>query len=394
MPCGLQLHLHYKLPDSWYRKCSDMQVQTCGNGLSVPINPATAFPQQHVRCQKLGSGSEATVEAWRHTPSSSVIAVKVYKRPQKEFPPEVRILKSLPCHASIITCIAYLPKQSLLGGDCVFFELCPAGDLFDLRKNLWKTNKSIFSEAVMWSIYNQLSAALAFLHEGIGCPGPTDADIWQPVVHRDIKLENIFIMTLGHKFDYSDIEIKLGDFGLSAFYDPSNAQLPGWWGTTVMWPPEQTWEGGEATPAGDIWAIGCIIHELAHGFPPVVDPDITEKKMREEDPQFVARWGSRLRESFLAAKSPRKPLPINLKSDQHAIDARRKRPTPKYSNVLNKCMMSTLNMSMKDRVTAGDLKAKIEEEYATYMFEELKSETEALQQERNECFRDELDEYI
>ena len=94
--------------------------------------------------------------------------MKIYRKPSKRGPTEVDILKSLPRHESIINILAYLPKSSTLQGDAVVLEYCPNGDLFELNRWFWKKTRSVFSEGCMWSIFNQLAAALAFLHEGIG----------------------------------------------------------------------------------------------------------------------------------------------------------------------------------------------------------------------------------
>lgn len=203
-------------------------------------------------------------------------------------------------------------------------------------------------------------------------------DTWRPIIHRDIKIENIFVMSFGHKQDISDIVIKLGDFGLSAYYDPSNARMPGWFGTTLIWPPEQTWEGREARPAGDVWATGCVIHELAHGFPPVVNPAITKVLLRNKTGYMWASWGQSFQDTFWAAKSERKPLPINLEPELHEYDARRKRPTPKYSDKLSLCMMTALLMHIEQRPTAAALKRLVDEEHAAFLYEELMAENEAL----------------
>ncbi|KAF2680544.1 kinase-like protein [Lentithecium fluviatile CBS 122367] len=352
--------------------------------LPSQINPAVAFPHQHLRCRKVGDGSEGFVEAWSHKVTGFVMAVKVIK-PGKKIPLEVEVLRSLPAHCSIIHCFAYLPRLSSPNGDCIFFEYSPAGDLFELSKRMYKKNKAIFSEALVWAVFSRLSSAIAFLHEGIDCKVPTNADSWRPVVHRDIKLENVLISTLGQKDDFSSLVLKLGDFGLSAFYDPSNARMPGNWGTSVLWPPEQIWEEREATPAGDVWAVGCVMHELAHGFPPVVDPEFTEKLAKKENkaPSLPSHWSSAMRKSFWALKTPRKPLPANLDPGEHGWDIRRNRPTPKYSDALNECMMMALSLQVAQRATAATLKTQIEEEHAAFLFEELRLENEAMEKEMN-----------
>lgn len=236
--------------------------------------------------------------------------------------------------------------------------------------------------------FSRLSECCKAYTDGVSTSSsdPADAEIWRPVIHRDIKLENIFIHALGEKKDFSNIQIKVGDFGLATFYRPPSSPLPGSWGTTVMWPPEQTWEGREATPAGDIWATGSIIHELAHGFPPVVDSEITKRNMKAEELQSIAHWNRTKQKAYVSAKSQRNPIPINMDPDEQEDDNRRVRATPRYSDALNGCMMAALNMSMVGRATADKLKEMVEEESAAYHFEELKKETEVLQQETSEYF--------
>ena len=357
----------------------------CDADTGLEVNPATAFPHEHVRSKQIGEGAEGTVETWRHKPSDLVIAVKVnhgLTSPGK-LPVEVDILKSLPAHHAIINCFAYLPRQETLGGDCIFYEYCPGGDMFDFMVDMLETNKMIFSGAFLWNVYAQLASAMAFLHEGVGCADTTVEHSWRPVAHRDIKPENIFIASRGSKDDFSDMTFKLGDFGLSAFYDPDNARVPGTWGTTMYWPPEQTWEERRGLPEGDIWAIGSIIHRLCHGYLPMQDPEVFERlSMRD---QKIRKPPFHLLEVFWACKAPRKPIPINLSSDQQEEykDERRWRPTPRYSDALNECMMMALKLQMKERATGAELKRHVDQAHAAFMFEELSLDDGALRGERD-----------
>jgi NIMA (never in mitosis gene a)-related kinase len=350
--------------------------------LPPQMNPIAGFPHNHTRCEKVGDGSEGYVEAWTHKPTGFVMAVKVIK-PRKQLPIEVEILKSLPSHLNIINCFAYLPKQTKPHGDCIFFEYCPGSDLFNLQKNMYEFNGGVLSESLMWAIFSQLASAIAFLHEGMGCANPTDANFWRPVIHRDIKIENVLIASRGSKDDFSELVIKLCDFGLAAFYDPKNVKMPGHWGTTVCWPPEQTWENREARPEGDVWAVGCVIHELAHGFPPVEDPEIAELVAMSDPtvPKPPAHYGTALKRSYWSSKAMRKPLPISLEAHEQEWDRRRARPTPRYSNALNDCMMMALSIRVADRATGSTLKAQVEEAHAAFLFEVLRVENEAMARE-------------
>lgn len=348
---------------TWIRDLPDTQTAHLLGDLPVGHNPATGFPQQHKRSKHLGSGSQAIVRAWKHKDMGTMIVVKTFRDSSYKAPAEAELLKALPPHRSIVTMLGYVPQSASSEGHAVIFEHCKFGDLFTMEGVLSQRGKLAHCEAFMWAIFSQLLEALAFLHEGIGRPDPKSPGRWRPVVHRDIKKENILVTHLPSYCEPSSIKIKLGDFGLATYYDYRHARMPAYWGTMDMWPPEQTWEKPDARPAGDIWAIGSIVHELAHGFPPIVDPLVTREIWEREQRPPPTRGES---DGFWFAKSKRWPLPINVDPQEHAEDRRRAPATIKYSDHLNKCMMAALNMSMKKRATAGKLLTMIEQEYGAY----------------------------
>ncbi|KAF2251442.1 kinase-like protein [Trematosphaeria pertusa] len=421
MPFGL--HLRSKPTLDWARDLTDSSTAHIPRVVG-DINPASNFPHSHVRNEQIGVGSEGKVEQWtwaspdpRWIHHSFVVAVKMIKNRGKKLPAEAEILKNLPLHDKIVLCYGFVQKQPQPDTDSIILQYYPLGDLWSYKEQLWREDQAVASEGLMWSILSQLASAVAFLHEGVGVADPKAADFWRPVVHRDIKrrsrlhreraswrpsvplpysrtpanmchliaVQNIFVADIGKKDNWSDFKVKLGDFGLSAYYDAKNKKMAENTGTTILWPPEQTWEGREATPAGDVWAVGCVIHELAHGFPPVEDPNITESAWRKEKgvPQFPRNWTEDVKKSFWAAKSPRKAIPINLVSFKQADDARRKRPTPKFSDVLNECMMLALRMNLEERATAGVLKRMVEEEHKAFLFDDLRQYSTAMQTERS-----------
>jgi serine/threonine protein kinase len=341
------------------------------------INPALNFPTDHSRGAILGKGSEGIVECWTHKPSGILVAVKLIQH-RDYLPREVQLLKDLPLHPSIIRFDVFYANIPTPKHDCLIFEHCASGDLLEFRKHMYYKNKAVFNEAFMWSIYHQLCAALAFLHEGIGGP---HAEVWKPIVHRDIKAQNILISTLGNKTDHSSLTIKLADFGLASFYE-DKSKMADVWGTTYMWPPEQTWENRLATPAGDIWAIGNVMHELAHGFPSIMDWKVFAEAWRKKPGNLIPEGWSELRiKSFFCAKTPRRVLAINLESEKQPNDTRRKRACPRYSDELHECLMAALKINMSERATAGSLKRRVEEAHAAFMFEELRAESEKAENE-------------
>ena len=77
-----------------------------------------------------------------------------------------------------------------------------------------------------------------------------------PIVHRDIKLENILLLSRTPFF------IKLVDFGLAK----NDSPLKTFCGTNKYAAPE-TWGHDHYTAAVDIWSLGVVMLEYAYGLP-------------------------------------------------------------------------------------------------------------------------------
>jgi Tol biopolymer transport system component/predicted Ser/Thr protein kinase len=90
-----------------------------------------------------------------------------------------------------------------------------------------------------------------------------DAAHRKGIVHRDLKPANILVTTTG---------VKLLDFGLArmtgvgaeALTDPKLTQMGAVMGTPAYMAPEQ-WEGKPGDPRSDIYAFGCVLHEMLTG---------------------------------------------------------------------------------------------------------------------------------
>jgi len=71
-----------------------------------------------------------------------------------------------------------------------------------------------------------------------------------------LKPENILLGEAG--------QVKIGDFGIAQILDTADGQTKkGDGGTKFYIPPE--YFSGKASCAGDIWAVGCILHEIICG---------------------------------------------------------------------------------------------------------------------------------
>ena len=90
------------------------------------------------------------------------------------------------------------------------------------------------------------------------------------IVHRDLKPENIFVS----RDEYGALNVKLLDFGLAKFYEPTNDGDPktarltregALFGTPAYMSPEQAKGQGEVDLRSDLWALGCIVYECLTG---------------------------------------------------------------------------------------------------------------------------------
>lgn len=130
-------------------------------------------------------------------------------------------------------------------------ELCERGALDELLKRNGKLKEKYVSKFV-----SQLVKGLMYLHNQ------------KSVVHRDLKLGNLFLD--------NHLNIKIGDFGLSAVIKDGEKRKTVC-GTPNYIAPEVLFgkAGGHSFEA-DIWSLGVIIYTLLVGVPPFQQKKIEE----------------------------------------------------------------------------------------------------------------------
>eukprot|EP00944_MAST-04C_sp_MAST-4C-sp1_P003218 g3218.t1 len=172
---------------------------------------------------------------------------------------EMRILKTLR-HPNIIRFIdafwtdtnesVYHTSSSFL---CIILELCDSGTLLKRIGGVRGGNQLLPIEVL--DIILQTASALQYLHDEM------------TIVHRDVKLDNIFLASGGKKSD--EIVVKLGDFGLatSTDYDLDTsdlATLREQRGHICYRSPENLL-GVQISFGDDIFALGLCAIELLTG---------------------------------------------------------------------------------------------------------------------------------
>ena len=125
--------------------------------------------------------------------------------------------------------------------------LPPAPPHFDKIISNNTSPNECFSEIRSMRIITSLLDAVAYLHSN-------------DIVHRDIKLENIFFVS------EQKGTIKLIDFGLSRHHKKDEAPMTNIVGTDYYMAPEVI--KGKYDRSCDIWSIGIVTYILLSGYPP------------------------------------------------------------------------------------------------------------------------------
>ncbi|KAJ3692336.1 hypothetical protein LUZ60_012686 [Juncus effusus] len=199
----------------------------------------------------LGHGATATVSIATACNSGEVFAVKSVQLSCAEvLKREQSILSSLDSPFVISYLGSGVSRDSNSANQwCynLFMELAPGGSLFDEIKK-----EGRLTESFIRSRTYEILSGLDYLHKNC-------------ITHRDIKCQNILIG--------SDGRAKIADFGCSKgeFGEEGGFQIRG----TPMFMAPEVVRGEEQGKEADVWALGCVIIEMATGgvpWPGFADP--------------------------------------------------------------------------------------------------------------------------
>jgi outer membrane protein assembly factor BamB/tRNA A-37 threonylcarbamoyl transferase component Bud32 len=214
----------------------------------------------------LGSGGMSSVYKGRdlHFPNvTKLVAVKemvnmaadptMYEMVVRNFEREADLLATL-SHPAIPRIYDYFTQDD---SSFLVMEFIEGKDL----EAILRESESFLPEkqVINWAI--ELCDVLAYLHNHQP----------QPVIFRDMKPSNVMVDKHGH--------IYLIDFGIARVFQPG--QKGTMIGTEGYSPPEQY--RGEASPQGDIYALGATLHHLLTKRDPRAEPPFTftDRPIRE-----------------------------------------------------------------------------------------------------------------
>jgi calcium-dependent protein kinase len=152
---------------------------------------------------------------------------------------EAKVLRELD-HPNILRCYELYQDRSRY---YIVMEMCSGGQLFDAL-----SHRRILTEAQAAKVMYQLLSCVAYCHD-------------RKVIHRDLKPENILL-----EDNDGQLNIKVADFGSSAFIDPLG-KLTGCFGSAYYIAPEVA-EGQAYNEKCDLWSCGIILFIMLTGRPP------------------------------------------------------------------------------------------------------------------------------
>lgn len=149
---------------------------------------------------------------------------------------EVSILAMLD-HPNIISYYDSFEEDGVL---MIEIEYADGGTLAQKLAAMATKDKNIEEKEIL-QIFQQIVAAIRHIHE-------------LNILHRDLKTANIFLTKEG--------VVKVGDFGISKMLSSANKGANTVLGTPYYISPEMC-EGKPYNDKSDIWALGCILYEMA-----------------------------------------------------------------------------------------------------------------------------------
>ena len=216
--------------------------------IGIGNNSFSKFKRRYVHIRTIFSAKFSNISVYhdKHLNKNVVVKENNSSENYHMIINEINCLKRLN-HSNIITML-----DKYIDEDCqtaiIVLEYIENDDLFDFRQK----NPHSFTETVIGIFIEELSKTIKYCHS-------------QGVCHRDIKLENIMVVSCSGK-----IKFKLIDFGLSIFTDTKEFKMNQQCGSPNYIPPEilLTQKDYYYNEKCDIWNIGVVAYCLFYNMVP------------------------------------------------------------------------------------------------------------------------------
>ena len=253
-----------------------------------PIVKTFNFPEEILSkydiIQEMGRGAFSTVYKIKSKSDNTIYCLKkinIKKTPDRKN--EINILSKLN-HPNLVKFITSYEDEE---GIYIIMEFCIYGDLYSLL-HMVKKKKVYVNEEIIWDIAYQCLQGLEYLHS-------------QQIIHRDIKLLNIFMS--------KNKIVKIGDMGMSKILSKKEMKLSRV-GTPLFLAPELVLKEKYDYKA-DIWSLGCSIYHLAKTVPPFNDKNLIklgQSIVNDEPPELPGCYSNELKNFVIKLMTKNKKM--------------------------------------------------------------------------------------
>ncbi|CAI5766629.1 cyclin-dependent kinase-like 3 isoform X2 [Podarcis lilfordi] len=272
---------------------------------------------------KVGEGSYGTVMKCKHKETGHIVAIKIfYEKPEKSVNKiamrEIKFLKQFR-HENLVNLIDVIKQKKKIN---LVFEFIDHTILDELQHY----SHGLDNRRLKRYLY-QILRAIDYLHSN-------------NVIHRDIKPENILVSQTGIT--------KLCDFGFARTLAAPGDIYTDYVATRWYRAPELVLKDTTYGKPVDIWALGCMIIEMATGNPYL--PSSSDLDLLHKIVTKVGNLTPHLQNIFI-----RSPVfsGMVLPEVQHPKSARKK--YPKLSALVADMVHACLQMDPADRISSADL---------------------------------------
>ncbi|GMR53667.1 hypothetical protein PMAYCL1PPCAC_23862, partial [Pristionchus mayeri] len=207
--------------------------------------------------------------------AARVSAVNEYKAVESKWerdPLEYSTRAYLSCRQEVglLTRLSHPNTLSLMGMTCsplsIVVEMAPLGSLRSLLTSFRKSQAKLSIRTLTDSSI-QVAKALEYLHSN-------------NIVYRDLKSENVLVWRFPPPFCTGEVELKVGDYGISRQGLPSG-EIKGFGGTEGFMAPEIVkWNGEEEYSLKvDVFSFGMFLYELMTLKQPFENEDHVKEKI-------------------------------------------------------------------------------------------------------------------